>query len=153
MSNFSFSHSVFKRLVSQVPGALKGVIVLEWVNHLQKEKTLEWKLKAFACSGNLENYNLKAIIFYSPAMIDRCHIVFGLSVCLYVCASICLCVQLAVRSFLLLFVCRNFYIGYIFRLVTFRAFIFDMNIHCNQDLSVGNKFKVICEGQGQISRS
>ena len=54
MSNFSFTHSVFKRLASQ--GRQKGVIVWEWVKRPPAVRdhfkiSLEWSLKAGLTKG------------------------------------------------------------------------------------------------------
>ena len=81
---------------------------------------------------------IAVIFFYAPTSIDRGHVVFGMSVCPSVRLSVCFS--------------ANTYIGYIFWVVRVRAFIFhECTLWLN--LSVGTKFKVISEGQGQISRS
>ena len=56
------------------PGASKGVIVWEWVKHLS----------CYKITGSIPTH------FYAPASLDWGHVVFALSVCLFVCPSVCL---------------------------------------------------------------
>ena len=77
--------------------------------------------------------------FNTSALIHWGHLVFG--------RSFCLC------SFVHWFVFKNFYIGHIFFIGKTQGLRISHKYTMRQDLPVDTKFKVISQGQGQMSRS